>query len=239
MRYIEIIILINLVIHISFIGIANYVFKQKKNRIMIFLSCVLDIIYTLMYIYFPYELEAYKYIFIYVISIVPFLMKGIYKSILSSFIYLLLNFTLGGSAEILYLTLNNYWAVIISLIIMLLVVSIVCIYKRIHFNLSKLNYSIYIEDGNNSYYLDGYCDTGNFLVTDDNIPIVFLNNKIQIGRYKKSIVIKTVSIEKQISLYEVKEFKIKIKNKYVKKEVYLAYADISCMVMFGLNILGG
>ncbi len=239
MRYIEIIILINLLIHLCFIQVANYIFKQKKNRWMILLSCILDIIYILLYVYYPYELEPYKYIAIFMISITPFLTKGIYKALLLSLVYLMLNFTLGGSAEILYSVVSNVFSVIISLAGIILFLSIFAIYKRVHMNHSSLTYEIYIEDGSHSYYLDGYCDTGNFLVTDDNIPVVFLNRKINIGRYKKSIMIRTVSLEKQISLYEVKEFKIKIKNKFVKRDVYLAYADISCMVMFGLNILGG
>lgn len=239
MRYIEIIIILNLAIHLSFITIANYVFKQKKNRIAIFLSCILDIVYVLLYIYYPYQLERVKYLAILAISVTPFITKGIYKCLLLSLVYLMLNFTLGGSAEILYSVVTNFLAVVISLVVVMILFSVVALYKRIHIHHSSLTYEIYIEDGNHSYYLDGYCDTGNFLSTEDNIPIVFLNRKVHIGRYKKSIMVQTVSLKRQISLYEVKEFKIKIKNKYVKRDVYLAYADISCMVMFGLNILGG
>ncbi len=206
---------------------------------MILLSCIFDIIYMLLYIYYPYQLEAYKYLAILIISITPFVTKGLQKSLLLALVYFMLNFTLGGSAEILFSIVSNFLAVILSLAVILFLLSLFALYKRIHISHSSLTYNIYIEDGNHSYYLDGYCDTGNFLSTDDNIPIVFLNRKIQIGRYKKSILVHTVSLERQISLYEVKEFKIKIKNKYVKRDVYLAYADISCMVMFGLNILGG
>ncbi len=239
MRYIEIIILLNLVIHLCFIGVANYIFKQKKNKYWILLSCILDIFYVVMYVYFPYVLEPYKYLAICWISITPFIKKEFHRTLLMAFVYFLLNFTLGGSAEILYSIISNFLAVCISLAVIMLLLSVFALYKKVHINHTSLMYDIYIEDGNQSYFLNGYCDTGNFLSTDDNIPIVFLNRKIHIGRYKKSIVVHTVSLEQQISLYEVKEFKIKIKNKYVKKDVYLAYADISCMVMFGLNILGG
>ena len=44
---------------------------------------------------------------------------------------------------------------------------------------------------------------------------------------------------KNIPIYAVKSFKIKIKNKYVKKDVYIAYGDIAFNVMFGSNLLGG
>lgn len=219
--------------------VANYIFKQKKNRLMIFLSCILDIIYILMYVYIPYILEPYRFVFIFIISVLPFVTKGLIKALMLSLVYLLLNFTLGGSAGILYKIINNFYAILISLFIILLIISICSLYKKTHSYNSSFIYPVFISDGIHSFYLEGYCDTGNFLTTDENIPIVFLNRKISIGRYKRNIIVTTVSTKKEIMLYEVKEFKIKIKNKYVKRDVYIAYADISHMVMFGLNILGG
>lgn len=239
MRYIEIILCINLAIHLIFVGIANYIMRQKKNNILIFLSCIMDAIYTWFYIYMPYELEPYKYLCIFVISITPFLRKGLSKALLLSLVYLMLNFTLGGSAEVLYAVLTNFLVVLCSILIIGAIFIVYAMYRKYHVVSSSFTYDVYIEDGSQSFYLNGFCDSGNFLTTDDNIPIVFLNHKIQIGRYKKSIEVQSVSVKKKISLYEVKEFKIKIKNKYVKRDVYLAYADISYMVMFGLNILGG
>lgn len=239
MRYIEIIILVNLTIHICFIIVANFILKQKKNIIMISISCILDIIYIFMYIYIPYELDSYKYILVFIISFIPFITKGIIKALMSSLIYLMLNFTLGGSAEILYNTLNNFYSVIISLILILFIFSIIAVYKKTHISVNNLVYEIVVTDDNHSIYLNGYCDTGNFLSTDENIPIVFINNKIDIGKYKKSILIQTVSIKKYINLYEIKEFKIKINNKYIKRDVYIAFADINYMAMFGINVLGG
>lgn len=239
MRYIEIIIFINLLIHLSFIFVTCYIFKQKKNRLMIFLSSFLDIIYILFYIYFPYKLEPYRYLFILIISILPFLGKGLLVALMESLVYLLLNFTLGGSSKILYSVINNFLVVFISLAIIYFIFLICAIYKKNHNYNPSFIYPIYLSDGIHSYYLDGFCDSGNFLTTDENVPIVFLNKKICIGKYKKSIIVNSLTTKKEIMLYEVKEFKIKIKNKYVKRDVYVAYADISYMVMFGLNILGG
>lgn len=158
---------------------------------------------------------------------------------LEAIVYLMLNFTLGGSAEILYRIVNNFHSVIISLVLMVLLIGIFAIYKKINISHKSLIYELIISDENNLIYLNGYCDTGNFLTTDDNIPIVFLNNKISIGKYKRRILIQSVSTKSYINLYEVKEFKIKIKNKFIKRDVYIAFADINHMAMFGLNILGG
>lgn len=193
----------------------------------------------LMYIYMPYKLEPYRYIFIFIISITPFITKGVTKALMGSLVYLMLNFTLGGSAEILYNILNNFYSVLISLFIMLLLLSIFAVYKKINISPKSLEYEISITDNKHSLYLNGYCDTGNFLTTDENIPVVFINKKFEIGKYKKSIIIQTVSTKKYINLYEINEFKIKIKNKYIKKDVYIAFADINHMAMFGLNLLGG
>ena len=68
---------------------------------------------------------------------------------------------------------------------------------------------------------------------------MFLKKNIQIGHYYKTISIQSVSTNTKLPIFEVKSFKIKIKNKYVKKDVYLAYGDIAFNVMFGSNLLGG
>lgn len=239
MRYIEIIIALNLAVHILFIRIANYLLKQKNNKLLILFSSVIDIIYTLLYLLFPYELEVYKYIFILLISILPFIGKGLIKALLSMIIYFMLNFMLGGTSELIYNIISNFYAVLISLLIINVAFIIYAIYKRLNISLNNLNYDIIIKHNNKKLNLKGYCDTGNFLTTDNNIPVVFINQKIKIGKYKKNIIINSVSVKKEINLYEVESFLIKINNKYVKKDVYLAHADISCMVMFGLDILGG
>ena len=87
--------------------------------------------------------------------------------------------------------------------------------------------------------INGYYDTGNMVVVDTRIPVVFLKNKYKIGRYYKSINITTVNLNSNIDIYIVDSFRIKIDDKYVKKSVYVAYADIRYDAIFGHNILGG
>ena len=206
---------------------------------MLGISSIIDIIYTTLYLLIPYQLEDYKYVFIILISIIPFLKKGITKALLSSLVYLMLNFTLGGISEQIYLIINNFWAVFIALLSMMILFLFIKIYKKIHFKHNELLYSIEIIDNKKILKLKGYCDTGNFLVTDNNIPVVFINKKYKIGNYKKSINVNTVSTKRPIRLYEVESFKIEINGKYIKKDIYLAYGDISFSIMFGLDLLGG
>lgn len=237
MKYIEIIILINLIIHISIVRLCLYILRQKPSYIFIFLSVVADIVYVILYLLMPYEVEAYKYVFIFLISALPFLNKEISKTLTLSSIYLMLNFMLGGMSEQLYLIINNFFAVILGLFLIYLVIFIVFYSKK--FKNKSLYYEILITDNKKRYKLVGYCDTGNFLTDENNIPIVFINKKIKVGKYKKNIIVNTVSLSKELRLYEVDSFLIKINKKYIKKDVYLAYGDISFMVLFGLDILGG
>lgn len=239
MKYIEIIILVNVLIHFILIKISFFLLKLKMNNIASIISCFLDGGYVLLYLIYPYELEKYKYLCIIFISIFPFIHKGPTKCLMLMLIYLMLNFTLGGSAGILFSIMNHFSSVLICLGILLILVCIYAIYKRYHFSPSELEYEVLIEDENRKLYLSGFCDTGNFLVSDDNIPIVFLKNNIKIGKYYKTIEMKSLSTNKDIPIYAVKSFKIKIKNKYVKKDVYIAYGDIAFNVMFGSNLLGG
>ncbi len=229
----------NIIIHLCFVKIAYFLLRLKSNNIVVFISCVLDGIYILLYIFVPYKIENIRYILIFIISLFPFINKHITKALMLCLIYLMLNFTLGGSAGILFKMINHFIVVIISLISIMILFCIYAIYKKYHFRPDVLEYEVMIEDDNRTLYLSGFCDTGNFLTTDDNIPIVFLKKNINIGHYYKTIKIQGISMEKDLPIFKVKSFKIKIKNKYIKKDVYLAYGDIVFNVMFGSNLLGG
>ncbi len=239
MKYIELIVLVNVLIHLCFVKIAYFILRVKPSTIAICISCLLDGIYMLLYIYIPYQIEPYRYLCILIVSLSAFITKRPTKALFLCFIYLMLNFTLGGSAGILHKIMNHFVVVFICLGGILLIFTCYAIYKKFHFRPDVLEYEVCIEDENRTLYLSGFCDTGNFLTTEDNIPIVFLKRNLQIGRYYKTITIHSVSTNKKIPIFAVKSFKIKIKNKYVEKDVYLAYGDIAFNVMFGSNLLGG
>lgn len=239
MKYIELIVILNIFIHVCFVKIAYYLLRIKPNNKAIGISCLLDGVYIILYVFVPYKIENYRYIFILIISIIPFITKGPTKALFLCLIYLMLNFTLGGSAGLLYNMINHFSVVLICLGGILFLFACYAIYKKYHFRPDVLEYEVMIEDDNRIIYLSGFCDTGNFLTTDDNIPIVFLKKNINIGHYYKTISINSLNTTKKIPIFAVKSFKIKIKNKYIEKDVYLAYGDIAFNVMFGSNLLGG
>ncbi len=229
----------NVVIHYCFVRIAYYLLHIKPNHIAIGISCLLDGIYILLYIFLPYQIESFRYVLILIISMTPFITKRPTKALFLCLIYLMLNFTLGGSAGILFKMMNHFIVVLICLGLILVLFAGYAIFKKYHIRPDILEYEVMIEDDNRRLYLSGFCDTGNFLTTEDNIPIVFLKKNIHIGHYYKTITINSLSTTKKVSLFAVKSFKIKIKNKYIEKDVYLAYGDIAFNVMFGSNLLGG
>lgn len=239
MKYIELIVLLNILIHVSFIKLSNFIMKRKNNWILILLTSIVDGIYIVMYLLIPEEVESIKYLVIMFLAIIPFVNKRLSNTLFSSVIYLMFNFILGGFSGIVYNIVNHYIVVIFCLFTIYLVFASYALYKRYFIKEKRLLYEILINDNKQEYKFIGFCDTGNFLVTDENIPIVFLKNNYKIGKYFKDIEIKTVSIVKRIAIYKVESFQIKINNTYYKKDVFIAYSDINYDVMFGYILLGG
>lgn len=236
MKYIEIIIGLNVLIHWSLVVVVCYLFRCKVRRIFTLISVVIDVFYIFGYLFYPYDLESFKYILIFIISYLPFMSKRLSDSLFKMLIYLMFNFTLGGTSKIIFLIINNFIGVIISLFLILLIVSIFVIYRRLYVNVKCLEYDVLIDE---KYYLKGFYDTGNFLLDDKNIPVVFVKNGYCFGKYVKDLSVKTVTGFNSVKLYDVDSFMIKINNKYIKKDVYIAYSDIAYDVMFGSDLLGG
>lgn len=239
MNYIEIIVLINVVIHYGLSRVSGYILGVKINKFLLFSSVILDCLYVVLYVLLPYEFEPYKYILIFLIAILPCLNKGIIRCLFYALIYLMLNFTLGGITEIVYKTISNFISVVISLFIILLICILILLYKRNKVNYDRLMYDIIISFNKKNIKLKGFCDTGNFLRDDDLIPIVFVKEKYKMGNFYKTIDVKTVNDVKKVEIYLIDVFKVKIKNRYITKDVYISFVDINYDVMFGIDILGG
>lgn len=239
MKYIEIIVLLNVLIHLILVIVSAYISEIKLLKWLVLLSMIIDCLYVIGYVYIPYELEAYKYLLIFMISFVPFVNRQFIKTVVGMLIYLLLNFCFGGLAGFLYGIINKTY-VVIGGILLLLIVIILCskLSKREHKN-KELFYEIIIEYNNDLIAIHGYCDTGNMVVADYVIPVVFLQKKYKIGRYYKSINITSVNLNSNVDIYMIDSFRIKVNDRYIKKRVYLAYADIRYDAIFGVNILGG
>ena len=239
MKYIEVIVLINILIHISFIRLSNFIMRRKNKILPIIISVLLDGVYVTLYLLIPEKIESFKYIFILVLSILPFISKNLSTSLFNTLIYLMLNFILGGLSEIIINIIKFPWVILICLIGINLLFVLYDLYKRINIKDYSTLFDIMIIYNKEVLYLKGFCDTGNLLITNENIPVIFINNKYKIGSYYKDIIVKTVTGSKNISLYKIDSLAIKIKGKYVKKDVYISFSEIKWDVLFGLTLLGG
>jgi hypothetical protein len=152
----------------------------------------------------------------------------------------MLNFTLGGITEILYKYIENVSSIIISLILIFMITIFLYIYKKQKVNYEVLIYDVILKFNKKIVKLKGFCDTGNFLICDDLIPVVFVNNIYRMGKFIKKINVNTINSNKLIDIYVIESFKIKINKKYITKDVYIAFVDTGKNdVIFGIDILGG
>ncbi len=237
MEYIEVIVLINVLIHLVFIRLTSYVMGIKLNTYKIILSAILDIIYVVLYLLRPYHLEKFKYFFIFLISYIPF--SFINKNSLTCFfIYLVFNMSIGGINEVLYTILNyRIIAILISIIIMV-IISLIYAYKKIYFNHKYLNYELKITINKKCYSIIAYLDTGNFLKYNF-IPIILVKNKKLLIKKIGNIPISGAINEGMIDVYKADCLEIKIGGVYRKIDAYLSYANIGYDALIGLETIGG
>ena len=233
MKYIEVIVLINILIHFSFIRMSNFIMRRKNRWLPIILSILLDVVYVILYLLIPEKVESLKYIVILVLSILPFISKSLTTTLFNTIIYLMFNFILGGFSEIMMNIVNHYLLVLLCLVVINILFTLFAVYKKIHIKERKHLYDILVFDNKQKYEFKGFCDTGNLLVTDGNIPVVFINKKYKIGKYYKNMMVNTISGNKEIELFKIDKFMIKVNEKYVKRDVYISFVDIRWDVLFG------
>lgn len=240
MNYIEIILAVNGLISFLLLKNCTILIGVKLKKKAYFFALLLDAIYMLAYLLFPLVISKFEYLFIIILSIIPFINLGKITAFKAMIIYLVENMMLGGISEIVYIASFFHWYYVLVIIIVIIIISF--IYKETtknHFNIDSICYEIKIIHNNQIFFLKGFCDTGNFLLDDAYIPIVFIDEKIKIGEKIKSINCLSVGGSKEITLYDVDKFYIKINNQFIKKNVHLAKSKLKYDVMFGISLLGG
>ena len=237
MEYIEVIVLINTFIHLIFIRLTSYVMGIKPSTYKIILSIIIDGIYVILYILKPYQLEKYKYFFIFIISYLPFTFVN--KNSFTCFlVYLVFNMSIGGINEILYTILCYRLLAIALSIIIMVIISLIYAYKKIYFNHKYLNYEIKITINNRIYKMMAYLDTGNFLKYNF-IPIILVRNKNLLVKRVGKMPISGAINKGNIDIYKADCLEIKIGGEYKRINAYLSYANISYDALIGIETIGG
>ncbi len=238
--YIEVIIIVNIYIHLI-IGCCTYLLLNIRiNKLLLFISSLIDLIYMVIYIYFPEYTLYIKYPFGIILSLVLCIKSGILNIIRGVVIYNGLNILLGGKAFILYSVsyLNNF---VLFLLVSLSFFS-VYIYKstyKVNLNINELFYKLEIIYENKKIELMCYLDTGDFLVSDDLVNVIFINRKYEMGRFIKTQFSKSIGVINKIDLYMVDKIYLYINNKKYQKMAYISYIDLSYDGIFGIGFLGG
>lgn len=238
--YIEIYLFLGLFIH-SVFGFIAYLFLERRvNKFNLILSNILDLIYMLLFIKYPYKIENYKFLFIGIISASLFIRFNLKDSFTGIFIYLALNFLLGGISEVLYLSsLLKVYYIFIICVILLIMFLLIKIYKQFFIKKNKFYYEIKIINERKTYYLNGFLDTGNIVFYYPNIPVVFINNKDFYGKFYDYLEVDSINGLTKVPIYKVDEFYIKINKRFIKKNIFISFTKMNIDCIFGLSIIGG
>lgn len=237
MEYIETIVLINVGIHLIFVRISCMILGIRTKPILLILSCGLDIVYTILYLTIPYKIELFRYLFVFLISVFPFLE---YKmgSVAGFVLYLIFNMTVGGINEILYVA-NKYSMLVLFLsVVGIAFIGVTFSIKTKTFHHNQLYFLVRVTNKKKRYYIKAYLDTGN-LLNYELIPIVLVKKKEMLGSFYKEIQINGAINGSKLMLYKVDRFEICIHGKYYKRDVYLAHAVTCFDALIGLKIIGG
>ena len=215
--YIDLIIIMNFIVNYCFVQLISILFNERINYIRIIISSIVSVI-LLFSFFLNYLLYNFFKIFGGVILIlISFKFINKKNLIIRICLYYLLQFSFIGILSIF--NVKGCLCLVIILIIMLL---FLIVFKTV-----KLN--------NETYFIDGYLDTGN-LASFQNKPIIFLDKKY----YKKEMIvygvipIKTISGIQMINCYEVESFCILIEKKKIYKDVLISFSDfennINCLL---------
>lgn len=234
MIYIEQIIFIDLLIHHIFLYLTNLLTINNINKLRLFISDIFNIMLIILYVYLNINVKI-EILLIILISLISFTVK----KILSIIIYILLNTSLGGIANIIYLNYNYHFKYLYILLLVYLI--IIFLYKLKYKNIPKISlyYSILIKDIN--IRIKVYLDTGNLLVDNNKEGILILNIKYKSDLFINNgyINISTINDTLKEECFKCKNLYIKYKRKYHKFKGSIIFKDINQEGIIGLKSIGG
>lgn len=211
--YYEILFFLNCFIHYVISKITARFFRIKLDYRRMLVSYILICIN--LYLFINYDVMKYfKYAIGYILSFVTFNRK----SIIVFITYFSANIMLAGTTMIY--KLYNHKTIIIYCIPVIIVYEILGYIKE-EKTRNKYYYSIMFKL-DRIYKMNAYLDTGNNLVEPKtNIPVILINEEINNNR-KVKIPYQTIGNTDYLEGVYCKNFYIKINQKYIRKEVFIA-----------------
>lgn len=218
--YLDIVILVNFGINFLFSFLILTLFNEKASitRLMISSLCASVMVVTMIF-----DIIIYNFFKIFGAVFLTYIGLGTHRFVLKTSIFYLLHFALTGvvasfSIKHIYLLFG---------IIVVVVLIILENFRRRSINSLHLKYNISVTFNKKKFDLQGYLDTGNF-VCYKNIPIIFIDKKFfqsNLG-ISEVVLVQTVEHLTKINIYIPDSFIIKIKNKKIKKDVYIAFTKL-------------
>lgn len=224
--YIEVVIIVNLLIHLFSLFIIKELLYLKFSK-LIYFSLILDVIYILMYIYGTNFLII-KYIFPFILVLFAYKLD-IFSYLKSVILYYILNYFLGGISLTLNISGNFGYLIIFGIFIFLVLIIYIFFKKRI----IKINYLVSYKFKSKNYNLKAFLDTGCDIYYNG-YPVIIINQKYEFNIYTDEHItyfsgdIKTIK-----KVYLINEIKI---EKQLKR-CYCIFLDIPYEAIIGTNML--
>lgn len=238
MVYIEEIIAIDVLIHLSFVYLTDIFCIERVRLFNLILSISINILLIFFYLY-GYKNMLLTYGIILLISFSAFFKLNLKAMIREVFVYFSFNFLFGGLASVLYLSDRlKFWEILLLFILLNMIIIIYHLIYNGYFQLKGLLYKVILEEKNHKYVIRGYLDTGNFMLHNE-IPILVLSKKYHIGKKVAVDEAYTISGNKTIELYKVDHVYVYSNKRYSERNAYIAYSKLHFDAMFGIKFLEG
>lgn len=218
--YVEKIVLLNVIIHLSIVFIVVYLTNNTINKKGLFIGSIIGVIN--LYLYFFVNIMYIHYICFFLIVLITF------KDIKSTLLYLMLNFILGGISGVVNISINYYYEVIVActLVIFLLVYLLK--------NKSD-SYKIIINDNIYKCFYDTGC-----IINIGLTPIIIVNENLNLDlEFFTTIEINTIAGTTIHEVYKANNIYLLNNNKKIEKYCLIIISKIDYEVIVGKNFLGG
>ncbi len=221
--YLDLVFILNFLINSLFIYVVNIIYKEKINRLRIFLGGLIGGLLILAFLLDYFFYNIIKILGGVIVSFFGFKSLKIKQMVVKTASFYILNFVSVGFVAAF--NINSYYLLFFSLAAIILIFMIENNKNPIIF-INSCKYNISVSSNKKSYKLVGFLDTGNFSKCDD-IPLIYLSKKYQDDfTFHKIIFINTVGGSSALACYKPRRFEIEIDGVVCLKDVLIVFTDI-------------
>lgn len=224
--YVDLVFLLNFFINFFLLAIIEIIFKEKINYLRIVFAsfigggiilayCLNNLLFTLFQIFGGILIALFAYYH-----------NNPQKIIIKIASFYLINLAVVGLLSIFKIT--DFYLLLLCLVLVVVIIFFET-NKKYYVFINANKYRIYVSFDNYTLDIEGYLDTGNFALSLDNKPLVFIDQKYfkEDLLSNKNVQINTINGLQSVLVYEPQSFYIKMKNKKIYKDVLIVFSDIN------------